>query len=141
MLEICTGATLAPLDAVAFALLLVVADEGADDAHRVVDEEHLACFIDLSVEEEPDHLGDIRLSRAAFEAAERLLALEAAACLIDDMDGHVLSLFLLLYRSQFIGSNCISFIIVTESFQRDKFRIYSQYYIITNINSKNVDNK
>ena len=41
---------LASLDAVALALLLVVADEGADDAHRIVDEEHLACFIDLAVE-------------------------------------------------------------------------------------------
>lgn len=85
------GSTLAALDAVALALLFVVADERADDAHRVIDEEHLARFVDLAVEKEANHLGNVRLSRAAFETAQRLLALEATACLIDDMDGHVRS--------------------------------------------------
>ena len=58
MLEIWTGAPLRTLDAVALALLFVVADERADDAHRVIDEEHLARFVDLAVEKEANHLGE-----------------------------------------------------------------------------------
>ena len=82
------GASLAALDAVALALRLVIADEGADDAHRIVREEHRARLAALAGEEQADHLGDIGLRGAAREAAKRFFALQAAARLVDNMYSH-----------------------------------------------------
>ena len=76
------------LNAVALALRVVVADERAEDAHRIVVVEHRARLVDLAVEEEADHLRHVRLHGAALHAAERLFALEAAACLVDDVNSH-----------------------------------------------------
>ena len=80
--------TAPPLNAVALALRIVVTDERAEDTHRIVVVEHRARLVDLAVEEEPYHFGDIRLHGAALDAAERFLALQTAACLVDDVNSH-----------------------------------------------------
>ena len=82
------GGSFAQLDAVALALLLMVADERADDAQGIVLEEHGARLVDAAFKKEADHLGDVRLHRTALDAAQGLFALEAAARLINDMDCH-----------------------------------------------------
>ena len=76
------------LNAVALALRVVVADEGAENAHRIIVVKHCACFVDFPIEEETDHLRDVGLNRASLDAAERLFTLETAACLVDYMNGH-----------------------------------------------------
>ena len=70
---------LEPLNAVAFALGLVIADQRAEDAQRIVFEEPGAGFVEVALEEELNHLGNVRLHRTAFRAAHRFLALQAAA--------------------------------------------------------------
>ena len=82
------GGSFAQLDAVALALLLMVADERADDAQGIVLEEHSARLVDAAFEKEADHLGDVRLHRTALDAAQGLFALEAAPRLVNDMDCH-----------------------------------------------------
>ena len=81
----------APLDAVALALGLVVADEGADHAQGVVLEQHGTGLIDIALQEEADHLRDIGLDRAAVHLAHRFLALQAAPRFVDNMDSHFVS--------------------------------------------------
>ena len=82
------GCAAPPLNAVALALRVVVADERAEDTHRIVVVEHRARLVDLAVEEKADHLRHIRLHGAALYATERLFALEATACLVDDVNSH-----------------------------------------------------
>ena len=77
-----------PLYAVALTLGIVVADERAKDTHRVVVVEHRARLVDLSVEEQADHLRDIGLYGTALDTAEWFFALEAAPCLVNDMNSH-----------------------------------------------------
>jgi hypothetical protein len=74
-------------DAVPLALRAVIADDGADDAQRIVEEKHRACFLELAVLEERDCLRDGSVYRTAF-AAERTPALQAAVCFIDDTECH-----------------------------------------------------
>ena len=77
-----------PLDApdtVALALLLMVADQGADHAEGIVVKEHLARFIQLAVQEHLDHIGDGGMDGAAL-AAHGLFAVQAATGLVYNMD-------------------------------------------------------
>ena len=94
------GRTAPSLNAVSLALCVVVADERAEYAHRVVVIEHRTRLVDLAVEEEAYHLGDIRLDGAALDAAERLLALEAAPRLVDYMNSHDWNPFVLLPKNK-----------------------------------------
>ena len=82
------GGSFAQLDAVALALLFMVADERADDAQRIVLEEHCARIVDAAFEKETNHFWDVRLYRASLDAAQGLFALEAASRLVNDMDCH-----------------------------------------------------
>jgi hypothetical protein len=74
----------------------VVADERAENAHRIVVVEHGARLVDLAVEEEADHLGHVGLHRAALDSAQGLFALETAPRLIDNVNSH--SKWLLSFR-------------------------------------------
>ena len=69
--------------------MVMVAYERADNAERVVFKQHFSGFGGFSIEEEADHLGDIRPDRAAFLPAQRFLALQAAPGFIDNVNGHV----------------------------------------------------
>ena len=74
-------------DAVALALLFVVADQAAHDAEGVVLKQHLAGLLHLIVEEHLDHVRDGGVDGAAL-AAHRLFAVQAAPRLVDNMDRH-----------------------------------------------------
>ena len=80
--------TFPSLNAMSFALGFMVADQRANYAHRVIGKEHGAGIVNVSFQEKPDHLRNIRLGRAALEAAERLLALQTAPGFIDYMYCH-----------------------------------------------------
>ncbi len=78
---------LAAQHAVAHALLLVVADGGADEGHGIVLEEHLPGLHQLVLLKELDHIGDRRMDGAALPA-HRLLAVQAPLCLALDKYSH-----------------------------------------------------
>ena len=82
---------LLPLDAVALALPLMVTDQRTEHAHRIVVEKQRSGVIQIPFQKKPDHLGNIRLHRAAVLAAGRFLALQATPRLSDNMDCHFLT--------------------------------------------------
>lgn len=57
------------LDAIALTLLLMIADERADDTHGVVGKEHFTGFVDVPFQKESNHFWDIGLCWAAFQTA------------------------------------------------------------------------
>ena len=64
-----------PLNAIAFALIFMIAHERAHDAERIVVKKHAPGFRTFARQKQSNHLGNICLDRATFESAERLLAL------------------------------------------------------------------
>ena len=72
-------------DTVAFALLLIVADQRADHTERIVLKEHLPCLIGLSVQKELNHIGDGRMDGASL-TAHRLFAIETAPGFVYNMN-------------------------------------------------------
>ena len=76
------------MNAVALALIFVVANQRADDTHRIVFTEHAPGFNGLTREEQANHFGDVGLNRAAFEFAKRLLALQTTPSLFNDVCSH-----------------------------------------------------
>ena len=74
-------------DAVAGALRLMVADDGADDGHGVVGEELRACVHHLVLAELLDDLRNGGVNGAAL-LAEGTFALETAVCFGDDSKSH-----------------------------------------------------
>ena len=74
-------------DAVAGALLFVVAYDGADRGQWVGLKQDLSRLHQAVFLEELDHVRDRGVNRAALLAA-RVLAVQAAVCLSDDMKGH-----------------------------------------------------
>ena len=77
------------LNAVALALGLMVAYQGADNAHRVVLKQHGTCLIDFSVQKKAYHFRDVGVGRTAINLALRFFALQAAAGFIDNVNSHV----------------------------------------------------
>ena len=74
--------------AVSFALIFVVAYKRTYHAERVVFKKHITRLVDLSAEERADDFRDRRAYRAAL-AALRILAVETAPCLVDDVECHL----------------------------------------------------
>ena len=81
------GRTLAAAHAVTLALGTVVADERAHGAHRVVLEEHRPGIVHPALAEQLDNQWDGSAHGAAL-LAEGPLAVEAALCLLDDVQCH-----------------------------------------------------
>ena len=84
---------LAALDTRALALARMVAHHGADRAHGVVLEQQLARLFQTTLLEQVDDLRNRRLNRTALKLAERLLAAQAAMCLLNDVDSHAIPLY------------------------------------------------
>ena len=80
-------------DAVALALVLVVADQRADRGQGVVLKQHPACGIQLVCLEQTDDLGDVGVDGAAL-LAHRLFAAEAAVGFVQNVKCHDSSLYL-----------------------------------------------
>ena len=74
-------------DAVALALVLVVADQAADGGQGVVFKQHPAGVVQLVVFQQPDHLGDIGVDGAAL-LTHRLFAAEAAVGFVQNVKRH-----------------------------------------------------
>ena len=74
-------------DAVALALVLVVADQAADGGQGVVFKQHPAGVVQLVVFQQPDHLGDIGVDGAAL-LTHRLFAAEAAVGFVQNVKCH-----------------------------------------------------
>ena len=66
------------------ALILMIADQAADSRERVVLKKHPASFVQLSLLEQMDNLGNIGVDRTPLLTAG-LLALEALICLVHYM--------------------------------------------------------
>ena len=77
-------------DAVAGALLFVVADDGADGGERIVLKEHLARLHEAVLLEELDHGGDGCVDGTSL-LTHGVFAVEAAVCLRNDMQRHGLA--------------------------------------------------
>ena len=84
---------LAALDARALALARMVAHHGADRAHGVVLEQQLARLFQTTLLEQVDDLRNRRQHWTALKLAERLLAAQAAMCLLNDVDSHAIPLY------------------------------------------------
>ena len=81
------------LDAVAHALVPMIADDGADNRHGIVVEKHLTRFHQLVFLEKLNYRGDRRMDGAAL-LAQRFFTQKTAVCLCFDMKSHfVPSLF------------------------------------------------
>ena len=68
-------------NAVTLALLLMIADQGADDGQRIVQKEHLCSIHHSLIQETLNHLGNICMNRTALTAS-RLLAMQTSLRLI-----------------------------------------------------------
>ena len=74
-------------DAMALALVFMIADQGADRGQGIVLKEHPARVVEAAGLQEADHLGNIGMNRAAFLAAG-LLAAQAAVGFFHHMQRH-----------------------------------------------------
>ena len=77
------GFALDPAYAVSFALVLVVADEGADDRQRIVLKEDLSRFHHPVLLEQADYFRNVRLNRTSQHTAAGILALQASISFIN----------------------------------------------------------
>ena len=93
-------------DAVALALVLVVADQRADRGQGVVFEQHPACGIQLVCLEQTDDLRDIGVDGAAL-LTHRLFAAEAAVGFVQNMKCHGFLLLFPLRGRLFLQARCI----------------------------------
>ena len=82
------GFALDPAYAVSFALVLVVADQRADDGQRVVLEKNLRSFHHPVLLEQADHFGNVRLNRTSQHTAAGILTLQASISFINYMYRH-----------------------------------------------------
>ena len=77
-----------PADAMPFALVLMVADEGADDGQRIVFKKDLSRFYHPVLLEQADYFRNVRLNRTSQHTAAGILALQASISFINYMYGH-----------------------------------------------------
>ena len=77
-----------PTDAMPFALVLMVADEGADDGQRIVFKKDLSRFHHPVLLEQADYFRNVRLNRTSQHTAAGILALQASISFINYMYGH-----------------------------------------------------
>ena len=76
------------LDAIALALIFVIAHQRAHHAQRIVVEKHAPRLGTLARQKQPNHLGNVGLDRATLEPAERFFALQTPTRLIDNVNSH-----------------------------------------------------
>ena len=93
-------------DAVALALLFVVAHQTAHGGQRVVFKQHPACIIHLVCLEQTDDLRDIGVDGAAL-LTHRLFAAEAAVGFVQNMKCHGFLLVFPLRGRSFLQVRCI----------------------------------
>ena len=87
------GRALAALNARALALARMVTDHGADRTHGIVLEQQLTRLFQTTLLEQVDDLRNRRQHWTALKLAERLLAAQAAMCLLNDVDSHAIPLY------------------------------------------------
>ena len=84
--------TLATLNTRTLTLSGVVADHGADGAHRIVLEQQLARLLQTALLEQVDDLWNGRLHRAPLNLAECPFAAQTTIRFLDDVDSHAIPL-------------------------------------------------